>query len=146
MFDGQWVRDDWVSGVLTTPAWTYNGGFDAARRRHGLGKFTSASGDVYEGQWSEDKRHGLGDCRFVQTGGFFDGGWSNDLFHGFGIFTMGVDEVYTGEWVTGKRCGTGEQKYANGDVYSGAWASDCRKGLGSFRSAAGDQYTGEFDE
>ena len=33
-------------------------------KRHGEGKMTSANGDVYDGDWREDKPHGMGKCTY----------------------------------------------------------------------------------
>jgi len=61
------------------------------------GAKTYADGDVYEGEFKNDKRHGEGKYTFA------DG------------------DVYEGNWKDGKRHGEGKMTYADGSVYEGNW-------------------------
>ncbi len=42
------------------------------------------SGNEYEGQWSMDRREGLGEMRWADRGERYRGGWLMDLQHGWG--------------------------------------------------------------
>lgn len=46
--------------------------------RHGLGTMMYANGDMYEGQWSNDVKHGQGTFFYINKGRRFDGVWHND--------------------------------------------------------------------
>ena len=43
-----------------------------------------ADGDVYEGEWVDDKANGKGKY-FHANGANYDGEWKNDLQHGEGV-------------------------------------------------------------
>jgi len=49
-----------------------------------LGKFTHVDGDVYEGEWRDDKASGKGVYRHY-NGAKYEGEWHDDYQHGFGI-------------------------------------------------------------
>ncbi len=68
--------------------------------RSGQGTYTYANGDTYEGQWSNNLRHGNGSYTYA---------------------TSGVR--YEGSWVNGRRDGTGELVYGN-YKYRGHFAGD----------------------
>ena len=56
-----------------------------------------SSGDVYEGQWCLDKKHGQGKLR-ERNGDEYTGAFEDDTMHG-----------------------EGEMRYLNGDVHTGTW-------------------------
>ena len=45
--------------------------------KHGNGKMTYANGNVYDGQWLNDKKEGKGTMTYID-GNIYDGQWSND--------------------------------------------------------------------
>ena len=45
--------------------------------RSGKGKLIRANGDIYEGEWKEDKRHGYG-VLLKSDGGKYEGNWKDD--------------------------------------------------------------------
>ena len=65
------------------------------RQRHGVGKYTAAHGEVYEGEWSEN------------------------LPHGHGVYYLTNGDVYEGALLGGHRTGTGQIQFSNGDKYEG---------------------------
>jgi len=47
---------------------------------------THANGDIYEGQWKDDKAFGHG--IFIDTNNaIYEGEWQDDLQHGYGVET-----------------------------------------------------------
>ena len=44
---------------------------------HGKGIYKYADGDVYDGEWKDDKKHGKGIFKYV-SGEKIDGVWNND--------------------------------------------------------------------
>lgn len=63
--------------------------------RNGKGVRSWADGDVYDGEWKDDKMHGKGERRYANG------------------------EVYDGEWKDDERNGKGVLRWTNGDVYDG---------------------------
>ena len=69
-----------------------------------FGIHTYENGDVYEGEWKDNNRHG------------------------FGKYTFIYGDIYEGEWRNNKNDGVGKYTWANGDVYEGEWKDNLRTG------------------
>jgi hypothetical protein len=91
--------------------------------KHGPGVMNYANGDVYAGQWENDLKHRKGNM-FYANGDKYNGQWLNDLINGTGTMTYANEDVYVGQWLNGFKNGTGTMTYANGDVYEGEWVND----------------------
>ena len=93
----------------------------AADQMRGQGKYTYASGAVYEGQWEDGKPHGQG--KYTKVGGeVYEGQWKAQKKHGQGKLTYASGDVYKGQWEAGKRHGQG--KYTEWAVpFGGVWKS-----------------------
>ena len=100
-----------------TQHWTYewyrlNGTWE------GKGKQTRVDGDVYDGEWKEDKLEGKG--KYTRASGEnYEGGWKNNKKEGKGKYTYAPDNAdkekeYTGEWAWGKENGQGTLIYTDG--------------------------------
>ena len=100
-YKGDWA-DDLPHGFGTI-TWLDGTSFEGklARGRLVEGKYTFASGNQYEGQFSEE------------TG----------KFEGQGLFTSDA-ELTEGTWRNGRLHGPGVRRYATGDVYHGTWVDD----------------------
>lgn len=118
--------------------------------------------DSYEGEFKEGVRSGYG--KYVYPNGdVYEGGWENNVKHGNGTLTYsskapGAEEdaeeeegapkrggVYTGGFVNGARHGDGSFEYSNGDVYSGQWADGKKHGKGHYIfKADGTSFRGEW--
>eukprot|EP00440_Ansanella_granifera_P017550 gb/GFBE01019064.1/.p1 GENE.gb/GFBE01019064.1/~~gb/GFBE01019064.1/.p1 ORF type:complete len:134 (+),score=13.99 gb/GFBE01019064.1/:1-402(+) len=95
---------------------------------------TYASGQMYVGEWLEDKRHGQGCCQY------------SDGSH------------FKGAWRCGKRDGQGCCVYADGSCYDGPWKSGVCSGRAVFTNGPKrkehwgllmdprERLTGEFDD
>ena len=87
----------------------YLGEFDAGRK-HGKGvKTWPSTGDRYEGDFVDDRRHG-------------------EVNYTWGSRSPSAGERYTGRYVDDRRHGYGVYEWPNGDRYSGAWANDTPTG------------------
>ena len=58
----------------------------------------------------------------------YDGQWCDGLRHGVGTMVYPTmdpktkrSDSYSGQWVKGLREGRGAYRYVNGDIYSGSW-------------------------
>ena len=58
-----------------------------------------ANGDIYEGDWVDDKYHGKGTLKYANG------------------------DIYEGIWCLNKKK-EGTFKYSNGDIYEGEWKYD----------------------
>jgi hypothetical protein len=67
--------------------------------------------------------HGKGIYRFT-NGNVYEGDFLNDKMHGKGIYRIKDGAVYDGDWLTGMKHGKGKYIFANGDVYEGDFLDD----------------------
>ncbi len=63
---------------------SYTGELDVMGRAHGKGKMTYKNGKVYDGEWRNGNRHGVGKMVYYYSGSFYEGDWVDGLKHGKG--------------------------------------------------------------
>lgn len=84
---------------------SYQGEF-VAGRKEGMGRKTYTNGDVYEGQWHQDQRHGHGFYAYGSTspwvGDRYEGAWRDDLMQGYGRYIWASGDTYAGAWNKGE--------------------------------------------
>lgn len=97
--DGYQIKGEWQGG-----------------KPHGYISMIDSKGlTVYEGEFKDGKRHGLGRQVF-ESGDMYDGGWQDGRLHDRGVyyFTNG-DKLY-GMWKNGLYDGIGVFHYADGSI------------------------------
>lgn len=150
---------------------TFKGRLDEDKKRQGPGVYRqSKTGSVYDGDWKDNMRHGVGVLTFASgleySGEFFNdaihgqgtvtlidssvytGSFFNGLFHGKGTLEESATKsVYTGEFSNGVRDGEGEEGYRDGTKYKGECRNGKRQGFGTFFDAEGNAlYEGNWYE
>ena len=140
-------------------------------RRHGYGPSRWDNGDVYDGEWVEDKKEGL--AVYTAKWGKYEGLYKNDARHGWGKETSKEGAVYEGFWDGSSTCtdviktldgvvtkgkivdgkfvpnaaGRAENistvKYGNGE-YEGDMVGSKRHGYGMYRWDSGAWYEGNW--
>ncbi len=159
--------DDGVVGIGE-----YSGAKNRDGKRHGKGTYrwtqnteNNANGDIYEGDWIDDKMQGHGYLHNPKGFAYF-GDFENDFFHGKGslktpsgsycgefehgkmngrgMFKYADGSAYLGEYKAGKMCGHGVFHFVNGDVYDGEFLASHMHGRGIYTYANGDQFDGEY--
>ena len=101
---------------------------------------------IYKGQISSPGglREGKGIIRFA-NGDVYFGDWADDKFHGTGIYIFQNLERYEGELFKGAKHGKGTYFYRNGSVYVGDWADNFKNGMGKFEYFLDEiKYIGEW--
>ena len=83
---------------------------------HGKGTYTWLNGDMYAGDWRNDKRHGKGKSKYTD-GEEYDGEWYEDHKHGKGTFKSSSGNILVGEWKNGVKYGEFTSKKANGELF-----------------------------
>ncbi|AYU75773.1 hypothetical protein, conserved [Leishmania donovani] len=163
VFDRNFVKSVCTLGIYAGPR-------DEFQQRSGCGKATYASGDTYEGEFFEGKKHGRGQYIFVSkgrseadrvvskevellTGAGKDAKAmvaeiANKLQLGRhvveGVMQYGQRPCYHGDYVRGKRTGRGVMKNKDGTLYQGEFLENKRHGQGVYYYLNGDVYSGNW--
>ncbi|XP_026260002.1 radial spoke head 10 homolog B [Urocitellus parryii] len=132
-----WYEGDWVYNI-----------------KKGWGIRCYKSGNIYEGQWEDNMRHGEGKMRWLTTNEEYTGSWERGVQNGFGTHTWFLKRIpnsqyplrneYIGEFVNGCRHGHGKFYYASGAMYAGEWVSNKKHGMGRLTFKNGRVYEGPF--
>lgn len=128
---GEEVRDD---GAKVEGTWK-NGALD------GFGRITvngpnshSTPSLVFIGGFRSGEKEGFG--RLEDTGTLYEGNWKNGMKHGLGFISLPASNVtYFGEWANDQRNGIG-YSHSPGIKYIGEWSNDKPNGVG-FLTAEG---------
>eukprot|EP00943_MAST-04B_sp_MAST-4B-sp1_P009332 g9332.t1 len=112
--------------------------------RHGLGTCIYANGDMYEGEWSEGQCHGEGlltneKGKLICQGNFLEG-----RLNGHATFRHEDGSQYTGEWKESRRHGRGVFVDQHGNKYDGEWRDNVRQGPGMHIGINGSYFDGEW--
>ncbi|MCI4378589.1 hypothetical protein PGIGA_G00217620 [Pangasianodon gigas] len=105
--------------------------------------------DRYKGHWKEGKMHGFGTYWYA-TGEVYEGSFQENLRHGHGMLSSGrlassSSSVFVGQWVHDKKTGYGIfDNITKGEKYMGMWLEDQRQGTGLVVTQFGLYYEGEF--
>jgi hypothetical protein len=92
--------------------------------RHGWGSMYYNNGEIYKGEWVDDKRTGTGIMNY-NNGDKYEGKWFENKMHGTGKMTYKNGEIYQGKWVNDKRHDDkAEFLHTNGYVYVCKWIDD----------------------
>ncbi|CEM16023.1 unnamed protein product [Vitrella brassicaformis CCMP3155] len=87
-------------------------------------------GELFEGQWVDDRIHGHGTALFA-SGNRYEGQWEHGRINGEGKLTYQKGAECEGDWVDGTMHGRGTYRYFEGDVYQGQWRNDKGHGEGA---------------
>jgi len=130
---------------------TYRGGSCLSGNcSNGYGTFAYESGEVYVGNFSQNKRNGYGEYTF-KNGAVYKGNWKNDLKEDKNGVYISKTIHYTGSFENDYISGYGTLKYVSGkrkeDSYTGSFIKNLRQGKGEYYySSDSDKinYIGEF--
>ncbi len=141
---------------------TYEGQF-CAGKMHGTGKTCKKNGDVFEGQFRENRQLGQGtlrECGPSSSGDVYRGHFEKFLLNGVGCkleprtltvyrgtFEQGqfVDK-FVGLFVGGVVSGKGRAEYPDGSVYSGDLVNRLRHGQGELRLKDGSVFQSYWEK
>lgn len=121
------------------------GGKKGRGTKWGIGQAIFPNGDMYVGEYMENRRHGIGTYVWGGEGNMYIGSWVNGQRAGWGRMVFADGGRYLGNWRHDKQNGEGRYTYPNGDTYSGCWQNNIKEGQGIFTFAAdSSQYIGSF--
>ena len=119
-------------------------GYFLNEKKHGRGKYIWANGDIFDGNWVDGKRTGKGRITW-SNGASFDGEWKDNQMSE-GKYTFPDGEIYDGSFQNGKKEGYGKQVFPNGEKYEGQWHDGKKHGRGTYTWADGDTYEGDWKD
>ncbi|XP_062972239.1 alsin [Elgaria multicarinata webbii] len=128
----------------------YEGSFqDNMRHGHGLlrtGKLTSSSPSMFIGQWVMDKKTGYGVFDDITRGEKYMGMWQDDLCQGNGVVVTQFGLYYEGAFNNKKMMGTGVLLSEDDTVYEGEFSDNWTlNGKGTLTLPNGDTIEGTFN-
>jgi len=107
--------------VLWENGATYVGQLDNVK--NGWGVMTWTDGNIYQGEWKDDKREGNGILIWA-NGSKYDGEWRSSKIEGKGIHTLPNGDTLTGDWKNGKAHGHCHMFLKSiGFEYEGEWSN-----------------------
>jgi len=116
-------------------------------KRHGKGKMLYPNGDTYQGEWENDKMNGEGTYIYFTAKGeadVFSGTWVSGVKQGVGTYEFGVDKSQlVGNWEAGAIV-DGSWRFPDGGSYEGKFVDGKPLGEGSFKFANGYSQAGEY--
>ena len=126
--DGGFYEGDWSSGSYS-----------------GYGTHANWNGDVYEGNFLENLKHGTGCYRYRDGRRKFEGRYETGE-RVDGRMLYGDGSVYEGQWKGGKRQGRGTYTFRDGSVYTGEFFDDVIHGVGRIVWPDGSSYVGDWKQ
>lgn len=100
-------------------------------QRHGQGILKFSSGNVYKGEFNNDKRHGYGEFFYQQTGEKYVGFWENDMREGRGQYYFQDGSIFRGNFHQDLKHGKGQKK-SKKLSYNGYWKNGLKHGIFKF--------------
>ncbi|XP_005373242.1 PREDICTED: alsin isoform X2 [Chinchilla lanigera] len=121
---------------------------DNMRHGHGLlrsGKLTSSSPSMFIGQWTADKKAGYGVFDDITRGEKYMGMWQDDVCHGNGVVVTQFGLYYEGNFHLNKMMGNGLLLSEDDTIYEGEFSDDWTlNGKGTLTMLNGDYIEGYF--
>jgi hypothetical protein len=111
----------------------------------GYGRHIKPNGDIYEGHFFDNAKHGMGTYRYKDGKRVFEGRYVTGQ-RVEGKMTYGDGSVYKGQWYEGKRHGRGTYRFKDSSVYKGEFQQDVIHGVGQLIWPDGAKYVGEWNQ
>uniref|UniRef100_A0A8C7QMR0 Alsin Rho guanine nucleotide exchange factor ALS2 n=1 Tax=Oncorhynchus mykiss TaxID=8022 RepID=A0A8C7QMR0_ONCMY len=155
-YEGRWLAGKpngrgtvkWLDGRIYTG--TFKNGLEDGFGDYVMPSKTLNLNDHYQGHWKEGKMHGIGTYKYA-TGELYEGSFQDNMRHGHGMLRSGTlnsssPSVFIGQWVHDKKTGYGVfDDITRGEKYMGMWQDDQRQGTGIIVTQFGLYYEGAFN-
>lgn len=113
--------------------------------KHGFGTMKFPTGDLYEGEWFENKMHGEGTYTYKKSGDIYSGTFVLDKKHGQGTYEFSADRsMLIGDWAEGQ-IQSGKWVLKGAAVYEGSFKLGRPFGAGKFSFESGLSQGGSYD-
>ena len=108
-----------------------------------FGTFNFSNGEIYVGEWVDDKHDGFGTYSWPDGRKYF-GEYRADKQHGKGTQTWPDGRKYVGEFRDGMLSGQGTYTWPDGQKYFGEYRGSVKNGQGTHTWPDGEKYVGDF--
>ena len=137
-----WMKPGEEEGTTVEKA-RYDGNFKD-NMKQGFGTMTFPNGDVYSGEWFENKIQGEGSYTYKKTDDVYSGTWVDGKKQGKGRYEFAKDRsLLVGNWEAGQII-TGKWELKGAAVYDGEFKLGRPFGAGQFTFESGLVQTGEY--
>lgn len=113
-------------------------------KRNGKGHFLYENGNIYDGEWRDDLKHGKGTYTWTGRGDAYEGQWKDNKRHGRGKLTLTDGSIYNGEWKRNEKHGKGKFTWPDGNFHEGQYKNGKKNGYGIFKFAGGNIRAGVY--
>lgn len=120
----------------------YEGSYQDGKRC-GEGKMTFPSGDVYHGEWKDNKFNGTGTYKYKKSDDIYSGGFLDGQKDGKGVYEFSDASRLDGIWEKGN-FSQGQWLFKNAGSYTGTFANGQPSGPGTFAFYNGITQQGEY--
>uniref|UniRef100_G1R5P4 Alsin Rho guanine nucleotide exchange factor ALS2 n=1 Tax=Nomascus leucogenys TaxID=61853 RepID=G1R5P4_NOMLE len=153
-YDGRWLSGKPHEGFLKWPDGKMYSGMFRNGLEDGYGEYRIPNKamnkeDHYVGHWKEGKMCGQGVYSYA-SGEVFEGCFQDNMRHGHGLLRSGKltsssPSMFIGQWVMDKKAGYGVfDDITRGEKYMGMWQDDVCQGNGVVVTQFGLYYEGNF--
>ena len=101
---------------------------------------------IYEGNFHNDMKNGKGKIKFIKTGDYYEGDFTDDKITGYGKYIWSNKHEYIGDFNEGEMNGKGIYKWPDGSEYEGEYINNKREGKGKFKWSNGAIFEGIFHD
>ena len=129
--DRGYYRGELLQASATTSTYD-NNDYDDENIPHGSGTMEYSDGRIYEGKWKDGQWNDDNGKATYPNGDMYNGNFYEDQRHGKGKYIWKDGRIYQGAFSNDHRCGYGIYSWPDNSIYKGEFYSGLRHGKGTY--------------